>query len=216
MSKFILNEKTDKGFQDGFINDVTFVYVCIQEAKSKFGKKNEFEYSVGLVVDEDTYDIFADKYPKNVSNKSVIKTEDFKERYGIDPVYPNEKKQYVIQLKAPHTDNKGVEIAYEAFKRPKVYVPSGEGRVSDITMDKLVANGSKGHINFWVSHSDEFGDFPKLKDILVTELIVFVRQASTQSAFGKIDNSSAPETAFDKQEKEDAPDLSDFDNDTPF
>jgi hypothetical protein len=211
MSKFILNEKTESNFQDGFIMDATFVYVCVQEAKTKYGKKDEYEYSTGLVVDEDTYDAFAAEFPKNVSNSSIVKTEAFKERFCIDPVYPEAKKQYVIVLKAPRDDFNGVPIPDDAFKRPKVYVPSGNNSVSEITLKTLVANGSKGDVNFWVSHSKEFGSFPKLHELLVKELIVYEKKASNQSSFGTVVNPEARRSSFETQEREPAPEASEED-----
>ena len=190
MSKFVLNEAADNGFQDGYIDDVTFLYVCIQDAKTKF-KSDEKEYSVKCVVDEDTYDAFAEAFPKNVSTKGAIKTAEFESTYGIDAPFPDAKKQYTINVKMQHADQNGVPHPDGSFKRPKVLVPVEDG-VKDITKEMLIGNGSKGNVDFWVSSSD-YGSFPKLTNICVTDLIEYERKEGTgggkgSTRYGKIVN----------------------------
>lgn len=207
MSEFVLNEASDNGFQDGFINGVTFLYVCIQDAKTKW-KSEELEYSVKCVVDKATGKAFKKTYPKN--GVKEVDNEEFESTYSIGLPFPNQEEQYIITLKTSATDKNGALLQHGAFKRPKVYVPNGKGGVKDITRETLIANGSKGDVNFWVSTS-EFGQFPKLAAILVSDLIPYEKKASAGSAWGAVEGGeeeygdSAPDNGFARQSKEDAP-----------
>lgn len=203
MSELVINEAQDNGFVDGFINDVTFLYVCIQEAREKY-KSKELEYSVKCVVDKATAKAFKKAYPKN--GVKEVETAEFKETFGIDAPYPDQDEQFILTMKTNAQDKDGNLLEHSTYKRAKVYVPSGKG-VKDITRDTLVANGSKGDVNFWISNS-EFGTFPKLAAILVKELIVYEKSGNSGSAWGDVENAeSKPENAFERQEKEDAPEF---------
>jgi len=203
MSQFVLNEAEDNGFQAGFINEVTFLYVSLQDAREKY-KSTELEYSVKCVVDKATAKAFKKAYPKN--GVKEVDTSEFKETFGIDAPYPDQDEQFILTMKTNAQDKDGQLLSHNAFKRPKVYVPSGRG-VKDITAESLVANGSKGDVNFWVSDT-EFGQFPKLTAILVRELIVYEKRENAGSAWGSVENAEAqPQNGFEKQEKELAPEL---------
>lgn len=218
MSSFILEEPTKSGFVKGFINDVTFLYVHIQDARDKFSKDGK-EYSVKMVVDKATAKAFKKQYSKQ--GFSECETENFEEQYGIEPPFPKDETQYLITLKAPEdhvvrsTDNNGEEVErsvkldYGEFKRPKVYVPSTEG-VKDITRDLMVGNGSCGHASFWELSTTTYGEFARLSGILVSDLKVYEKPAASQSAWGAVVNSDrAPENHFARQAQEDAPVIDD-------
>ena len=203
MSELVFNEAQDNGFTDGFINGVTFLYVCINEAKEKY-KSTDLEYSVKCVVDKATSKAFKKAFPKN--GVKEVDTAEFKETFGVDAPYPDADEQYVLTIKTNAQDKDGVLLPSSAYKRPKVYVPAGEG-VKDITSETLVANGSKGDVNFWVSDSD-YGKFPKLAAICVRELIVYEKREGSGSAWGSVQGGeSKPENAFEKQAKESAPEM---------
>lgn len=212
MSQLVINEAQDNGFQDGFINDVTFLYACIHTAKTKY-KSEELEYSVKIVVDEDTADAFQEAFPKNGVKK--VKTADFEGTFGCAAPSPDEKNQYILTLKIDAADRNGVLHAQDSFKRPKVFVPSENG-VKDITMETLVSNGSRGDLNFWIS-SSEFGKFPKLAAILVKELIPYEKKENVGSAWGSVEGGAPQaENPFEGQSKEDQPDNDTDGDDTPF
>ena len=100
-----------------------------------------------------------------------------------------------------------VKLSYTEFKRPKVYVPSTEG-VKDVTMDFEIGNGSRGDASFWVLDTKDFGSFPKLSGILVSDLKVYEGRGKNQCAFGNVVNgTSEQESHFVNQEKEVAPSL---------
>jgi len=191
MSKIEINLKEKKGY----IRDVVFLYTQVQEAANKMDS-TEQEYKTAIVVDEDTADAWVAAFPKNSYKK--IKTSEFKEKYKIDPPNPEDKNHFVLTVKAGANFKgdwkeykKGELLPYGFNQRPKVYVPDGEG-VKDVTMDVLVANGSKGDLSFTINVVDKGkfpGSYPQLSNMLVKELIEYKREESS-SDFGKVTNGS--------------------------
>lgn len=144
----------------------TLVFVTIQTPQTKY-QSDDKEYKVGIVVDEDTADGWNERFPKQTAK--VVKTSDFKETYKIDPVFPDEKKQYVITIKKPASYKDGKELP--EMYRPKVLVQDGKAAI-DVTQTILPANGSKGKVSF-EENSNDFGTFSRLKNVLVTEMIEY-------------------------------------------
>ena len=144
----------------------TLVFVTIQTPQTKY-QSDDKEYKVGIVVDEDTADSWNERFPKQTAK--VVKTSDFKETYKIDPVFPDEKKQYVITIKKPASYKDGKELP--EMYRPKVLLQEGKTAI-DVTQSVLPANGSKGKVSF-EENSNDFGTFSRLKNVLVTEMIEY-------------------------------------------
>ena len=222
MSEFILDDPSKSGFVKGRVNDVTFLYVTIQNAREKF-TKNGSEYSVKLVVDKKTAKAFEKQYSKQ--GFTDCETENFEELYGVAPPFPGEDTQYIITIKAPDdsiirsksSDGEEIETSikldYDEFKRPKVYVPSNSG-VKDVTMDFEIANGSKGHASFWELSTTTYGNFARLSGILVNDLKIYENRSNDQCAFGKVENANTRQPShFESQEREDPPIL---DDELPF
>jgi hypothetical protein len=153
------------------LENVTLMYVRLQKPVNKF-ESTDKEFVLSFVCDEDTSDQFSEKFPKASVKK--VKTEQFKDKHGIEPPFPNDKNQYVIKMgvRAEMKDKETgqmIEIPYFYDTRPKVYELS-EGKAVDVTLDKMVGNGSKGHIQYAVA-SNSFGQFCFLRAVLVTDLI---------------------------------------------
>ena len=149
----------------------TLVFVTIQTPQTKY-QSDDKEYKVGIVVDEDTADSWNERFPKQTAK--VVKTSDFKETYKIDPVFPDEKKQYVITIKKPASYKDGKELP--EMYRPKVLLQEGKTAI-DVTKTTLPANGSKGKVSFEENNND-FGTFSRLKNVLVTEMIEYKKGGS--------------------------------------
>ena len=144
----------------------TLVFVTVQTPQTKY-QSTDKEFKVGIVVDEDTADSWNERFPKQTAK--VVKTSDFKETYKIDPVFPDEKKQYVITIKKPASYKDGKELP--EMYRPKVLLQDGNTAI-DVTQSVLPANGSKGKVSF-EENSNDFGTFSRLKNVLVTEMIEY-------------------------------------------
>lgn len=201
MSK--LNVEVNGKKTTGKLEDVTFAYVKLQSGSTKYQSK-DLEYTVDVIVDKATAKEFKKAYPKN-SVKDFDNAE-FKEKFKIDPPYPTQDEQFVIKLKAAaqlKADASaaglvaGDLIPYEWNSRPKVFVPV-EGGVEDITLNVLVANGSKGDVAFTVN-SNDFGTFPQLTGILVKDLIEYEAQGGSSSAFGTVVGGYKSDTSNVKQ-----------------
>lgn len=187
----------------GKLEDVTFAYVKLQSGSTKYQSK-DLEYTVDVIVDKATAKQFKKDYPKN-SVKDIDTTE-FKEKFKIDPPYPDQDEQFVIKLKAAAQLKAdapaanlvaGDMIPYGWNSRPKVFVPV-EGGVEDVTLTVLVANGSKGDVAFSVNTND-FGTFPQLTGILVKDLIEYESSGGNNSAFGTVVGGYKADTSNVKQ-----------------
>lgn len=187
----------------GKLEDVVFLYVKLQTGATKYQSK-DIEYTVDLAVDKATSKEFKKAYPKNSCKE--FDNADFKEKFKIDPPFPNQEEQFVIKLKAAAQLKAdapaanlvaGDMIPYEWNSRPKVFVPV-EGGVEDITLTVLVANGSKGDAAFSVN-SNDFGTFPQLTGILVKDLIEYESSGGNNSAFGNVVGGYKSDTSNVKQ-----------------
>ena len=187
MSKLEINEVSGK--KSGFIRDVIFAYIKLQDGSYKYQSKTEKEYTVDCVVDKATAKEFKKQFPKNGYRE--VETSKFESTFKFAPPYPNEDEQYVIKLKVDVSlsgDVSGLKagdpVPYEWSSRPKMFVPV-DGGVEDVTMSVLAANGSKGDVSFRVT-TNSYGAFPQLSGILVKELIEYESNGGAGSAFGAV------------------------------
>lgn len=203
----------------GYVRGVTLGFVKIQNPVLKYQSKTDKEYSVDLIVSEDVADEWEELFPKNGVRK--IKTEDFESIYKCPPPFPKEKKQFVLKVR---TDalfkgdvgeyKEGDLVPYSFTSRPKVYIPSPSGKVEDVTMEKLVGNGSVGDVSFRIM-SNDYGDFPKLSAVLVKELVKYEAKGSS-SDFGEVEHkepSHKEEAPVEKKSEKNPPVEETFDSD---
>lgn len=165
----------------------TLVYCIIDRGVDCYEKNKGQEWKCGVVVDEDTADAFAKLYPKQAATK--VKSVDFKEKYKCELPDWAQKNVYVIQLK------KNVKLAngepVPDKYRPRCFEQQGNSRV-DITLTKLVANGSVGTLS--IDHFDSaHGPIARLKNILVTDLIEYERTENNYESGSEFDDEKAPE-----------------------
>ena len=142
------------------------VYAKVTEPVLKYQSEDK-EFSISIVVDEDTYDAFGERFAKQ-SGKSV-KTSEFEQIYKIAPPYPNEKKQYILALKKPAQYKDGNMIDKKFW--PKVLVQQGNAAVP-LEQGIKIANGSRGKVSFEET-SNTYGTFARLRNVLVTNLIEY-------------------------------------------
>jgi hypothetical protein len=185
MTKFVIDKENGKGK----LLDVTLAYIKLQSGDFKYQSKTEREYSLDCIVDKKTAKEYKKNFPKNSCKE--IDTAEFKDKFKIDPVFPDEDDQYIIKLKADAQLKReaaglpsGTPIPYEWNTRPKLFVPMGKG-VQDKTMSILAANGSKGDVAFKILEND-FGTFSQLTGVLVKDLIEYETKDSSESDFGEI------------------------------
>lgn len=152
-------EKSKLGVIEG-----TFVYAKVGQPDTKY-QSMEKEWSIEVIVDEDTAEAWDDQFQKQKAKK--IKATEFEAKYRI-PVpehLKGEKNVYGIKLKRQAT-NDGVPVD-ESF-RPKIYVDDAEGNRTEIGQSRKIANGSFGKVSYFISTND-FGTFSRLQNCLMTE-----------------------------------------------
>jgi hypothetical protein len=163
----------------------TLLYVNVQEPVKAYVKEGSNdrkpdEYTASVAItDEDTLDAF-EAYLDTIKAKSSIKkikTMEFEAKYKCEVPEGAGKNIWVVTLrKSTEIGKTGKPIPDSA--RPKVLEVNAEGKVVDVTAEKLPANGSKGIISFTVYNFTQGAASGtskiELQNILVTELIKYV------------------------------------------
>lgn len=139
----------------------TLVYAKIAQADKKY-QSEEREWSIEVIVDEETADAWDEQFKKQPSHK--IKVSDFEGKYKIPCPIDGVKNVYGIKLKRQATHD-GEDV--DQKMRPKVFLDTEDERV-DITESRLIANGSFGKVSYYISVND-FGTFARLNNVLLDE-----------------------------------------------
>ena len=142
----------------------TLVYAKVGQPDTKY-QSTEKEWSVEVIVDEDTADKWDEQFKKQPAKK--IKASEFEAKYKIPlPAHlKGEKNVYGVKLKRQAT-NDGVPV--EDNFRPKVYIDDAEGNRTEIGQSRHIANGSFGKVSYYISTND-FGTFSRLQNVLMDE-----------------------------------------------
>lgn len=178
MNTAIEFKKDKKGnITRAIITGATAYYVKLQKPSPVFEQRDlgnratKTEWTVDLVVSEETADEFDEVFTKQ-SSKKVSKA-DFMKRYKIedeaDLPDPKAKKFFVIKVKHAAQDKDGNPINERL--RPRA-VEIVDNKPVDITFDKLIGNNSKVDVLLRVS-SNDFGTFNYLSVVKVTDLIEY-------------------------------------------
>jgi hypothetical protein len=161
----------------------TLVYVMLDKPRACYDETKGQEYKCGIVVDEDTADTFNALYPKQAAKK--VKATDFEAIYKCPPPEDSGKNVYVITLKKNSVLANGNPVPDKY--RPRVLEKQGN-TVVDVTFTKLPSNGSKGAIS--VDHYEgKMGNVARLKNVLVTEMIEYVRTTVEYEVGSEFDES---------------------------
>lgn len=147
----------------------TLVYVQVDQPKPCYVAEKGSEWKASIVVDEDTADKWDEAFPKQTAKQ--VKTAEFENLYKIAAPYPDQRKQYVITLRKNTKLGNGNDVPPQYT--PKLFQQKGNSLV-DVTHSVLAANGSVGQISVDV-YEGKMGTFARLKNILVTELIEYVK-----------------------------------------
>lgn len=179
------------------INNVYFAYCKIQSPVTAIKKENT-EVSVACILSEDDSDDWAEACPNNAVKS--MRNDAFKEKYKMEPPFPDQKKQFVITVKKMISKG-GVDLP-EKF-RPRVFeVVNGEN--VDITFKKLVSNGSRGKLAYstYAAPTPEGTKVTaQLVAILVEDLIEYVPEGDGGDGV----SSETPDNVFGSATLADAP-----------
>jgi hypothetical protein len=199
----------------------TLVYAKIAEASPKYQSKDT-EYTISVIVDEDTADAWDEQFKKQPAKK--VKAGDFEAKYKmpLPEQFKGQKNVFEIKLKKDAT--KDGEPFYPEH-RPKVFVDYDNGDRVEITESRLIANGSYGKVSYRISTND-FGTFAKLQNVLMTE-DGFKEYVSTGGAAGsefgearevkkEAPRKEATQARASKAAKQEEPETQDDISDAPF
>lgn len=174
-------KKDSKGnINKAIVSDVVFYYTSVQKPRPIYEQRdwsnpNKFEYLVDVVVDEDTADILEETFPKGSYKK--FSKEKFMERFKIEDESElpfDAKKYFVAKFKQAAQKKDGEPISPQL--RPRVF-EMVDGKPVDVTVDKLVGNGSKGDILLRVG-SNDYGTFAYLSMIKVIDMVEYEQTSS--------------------------------------
>ena len=185
------------------LNNTTLAFVKVAESDNKY-QSEDLEYSLNAVVSKADAKAFKKKFPKQ--SVKDYENDEFKEKFKIDPPFPDQDEQYVLKLSKVHIKD-GVEA--NPKYRPRVYLDDGEGNLTDITTSRLVANGSKGDVAYRVSENP-FGTFARLEGIRITELIEYKKAGAANPFGGRVvaveeDNPEATQARASRSEQKETP-----------
>jgi len=209
MSKLELNEANEKNFQEGFLRDAYFLYASIKEPRLKYKSNTEYVLELQACIDEDTADAWEEIFKANKVHKFT--KEKFEETFKCDAPF-DAKKQYVVKFTVDYKGEDMPELAHNAYKRTKVWEKTAAGKMKDITLEKLVGNGTLGDVSFYISRPKEGGAYPKMTGLLVKDLVEYVDNGGAGGcAFGETEEAPTPFTEDEAEEQ--APDTSEFTED---
>lgn len=163
------------------------LYAAIQEPKNKY-KSEDTEWSVQVAVDKETAKAWKKAYKKQPVKE--FDRDEFMTQFKLTELhssYDDVDEFYVVTLKrgTKMKDKKtGEMVPVPDNIGPKVLLRKGSIQ-EDITKTKLVANGSLGVVSIFHKESSEFGDSAGLKNILITDLIEYVKSGAAGDEFGE-------------------------------
>ena len=158
-----------------------FAFAKVTEPVYKYESDLEKEFTIDIAVDEETYDEFVEQFPKQKGK--IVKTSEFESIYKFPPVFPDEKKQFVLKLKKPANFKKNDWELIDKQWFPKIIVKK-DGKVTPLKDGVLIGNGSKGKVHF-EENTNGYGTFARLKSVLVESLIEYNREGGdAASVFG--------------------------------
>ncbi len=153
------------------VSNVMFLYTQFQKPAHS-AKYNKTSWQVSFAMSREAAVIWHKAFPNQKVTAYDIQA--FKDKFHVDA---DGDKLCVVQLSQDAKLKDGRDVEYSWTMRPKVYSPSPNG-VEDITMTKLVGNGSMG-IMAAKSITSMQGTNAKPEAILVEELIEYKKQSAT-------------------------------------
>lgn len=240
MSEFKTIKSDKKGnIEKAAIMDAVAFYTKFQQPSAIFDQKDmakptHFEWTVELVVDEDTADAYDETSPKQTAKKMTkqqvakkfklvdedgnIDDEKFKEA-NLDPKL---KKFFVIKKAQQCQTKEGKSLD---FLQPRA-VEVVDGKPVDITFEKLIGNGSKVDLLLRFTHNKTYGTFSYPNILKVKELVEYegsggngnsVDEETEDFLGGSVEFAEAPSKGSGEESagKDVSEEMPDFDEEDP-
>ena len=227
MSELIVKKDAKGNVNKAIIKGAVAFYCKVQKPSPIYEQRmmqnpTKTEYSVDLLVDEDTADQWDEMFTKQPSKKMTAAK--FKEKFKIEDESvlpdPKAKKFFLIKVKQAAQKKDGSDI--HPKMRPRV-AQVVDGKPVDITFKELVGNGSQVDVLMRANEND-FGCFAYLGTVKVNKLISYsvdnTDEDEEEFLGGSMELDEVPEnngvdTSQDHSEEsgEEMPDFADDDSD---
>lgn len=196
--------------KQGVLSDVYFFYTKIKEAGTKFQSDAKM-YSTVAVMSKDNFLKLQELTPSVKVKK--LEAEEFTAKYKIDPPFPAQSLQYVVNFSQDLESKDGKPFG-EGL-RPRVYKVSEDGKsLEDITTSHNVGNGSRGDVRFNII-SNDFGTFPKLSALRINDLVEYGGSEGQKDEWAA-SVTTPPASSSPKSPAFEADDTDDAESDDPF
>jgi len=171
------------------ISNVTYLFAKVMNPVPAYNKVDT-EWAVDVVMSKKDAKGIKKEFPK--TSLKEYDNEEFQEKFGIEPPFPEQDEQFVMKFKKSHIKN-GKETPEQY--RPRVIQQMEDGSRVDITFDKLVGNGSKGDFSYRVKETKDYGNFVELQALLIKDLVEYKSKAGgVTDDFGNVALAPAPKS----------------------
>jgi len=171
------------------ISNVTYLFAKVMNPVPAYNKVDT-EWAVDVVMSKKDAKGIKKEFPK--TSLKEYDNEEFQEKFGIEPPFPEQDEQFVMKFKKSHIKN-GKETPEQY--RPRVIQQMEDGSRVDITFDKLVGNGSKGDFSYRVKETKDYGNFVELQALLIKDLVEYKSKAGgVTDDFGNVALVPAPKS----------------------
>ena len=147
--------------QYGVLNNVVLAYAKLGEPVKKY-QSEDLVYEVDCIVDKATAKAFNKQFAKQKAKE--LDAAEFTEKFKMEPPFGGDEV-YIIKMRKPAS--KDGEM-YDEKYRPKVLLDTVDGERVDITVSRLISNGSKAKVSYRITENS-FGTFAQLNNILMDE-----------------------------------------------
>lgn len=142
------------------IEDAIFAYAKLAESTPKY-QSSDREYAIDVIVDKATAKDWNKRFSKQKAKE--FEAAEFAEKFKM-PAPFGDDDVFVIKMKKAATKD---GVPFDEKYRPKVVLRTATEDV-DITVNKLMSNGSKGKVSARVT-SNDFGTFAQLQTVFMLE-----------------------------------------------
>jgi hypothetical protein len=143
------------------------------------------KYAADLVITKATKQSLEKKYPNLKRRFTALDADDYLAKYKMESPLPD-AIVYLMKMDIQETITAKETGKVIPKARPKVLLQGADGTATDITMSRLVGNGSKGKVVLLhrESTSADYGTTDKLSlgNILITELVEYQGKSGGDNA----------------------------------
>jgi hypothetical protein len=184
----------------------TLVYVCVDTPVKAYVKAGAEpkpdEWKAGVVITDEDFVDELEEYARVLDTQlslKKVKRAEFEEIYKCEVPEGEGKNVWVLTLRKSTKLGKTDKEVPEKF-RPRVFLET-DVAIQDITHTKLVGNGSKGVLSIDRFDRSAGGSSLYLKNVLVTDLVEYVKEESDYEPGAEFASRKKPAKAAEPAKK---------------